>query len=519
MAQVTHKHYNLKSDFLADLNAVPSNISLGDLVYIQDTKQIYTWGAYFGGNDTGSIISLTYAELKNLVDNSLLVQGSFYRITDFRTRYATGEIVMVQGAATHVIAEATIEPLIVMANSNKTFYEQAISESNPKHTIYYEFNNTLCKNIDLYPLTGYITWRKDDRGNSSYFDNEGILIALAKKSVPSYDDTFPYSRSNEVSYNPPGSGFGEGAFVFIRTGIIDSTEKVAGVYPDNSSYWTLLHKTDEYVDHLYAYKGNIISSFAQNFKTFSSDCFGNTIEKLSYTPASTESNIETIGYNVLISGCSGNIIKGQATYNILIGELTYIDGNLMSVHNKNNILEGNSSHNLIYLGSYNNRIYNSKSLFISLTSSLNISNSSSNYITNSNNSTIDTSISSVLSYLNTCNIYGVWACGIVVEEKSTIDNIRFTYLLSNASNEYYGVLESQIQQQSNSSFKKLENFIFRNYPGKNNDFNTGKNFAVSIQRSYFSVKDYLTSIFRTSDGKQMSVYYENNIPQYNEVIN
>jgi len=42
MAQVTHKHYNLKSDFLADLNAVPSNISLGDLVYIQDTKQIYT---------------------------------------------------------------------------------------------------------------------------------------------------------------------------------------------------------------------------------------------------------------------------------------------------------------------------------------------------------------------------------------------------------------------------------------------------------------------------------------------
>ena len=154
--------------------------------------------------------------------------------------------------------------------------------------------------------------------------------------------------------------------MYTRTGIIDSTEKVAGVYPDNSSYWTLLHKIDDYVDHLYKHKGNIISSSAQNFKTFSSDCFGNTIKKLFYTPASTESNIETIGYNVLISGCSGNIIKGQATYNILIGELTYINGNLMSVHNKNNILEGNSSHNLIYLGSYNNRIYNSSSLFISL---------------------------------------------------------------------------------------------------------------------------------------------------------
>ena len=54
---------------------------------------------------------------------------------------------------------------------------------------------------------------------------------------------------------------------------------------------------------------------------------------------------------------------------------------------------------------------------------------------------------------------------------------------------------------------------------KNNDFNTGNNFAVSIQRSYFFFFFYLTSIFRTSDGKQMSVYYENNIPQYNEVIN
>ncbi len=519
MAQVTHKHYNLKSDFLADLNAVPSNISLGDLVYIQDTKQIYTWGAYFGGSDTGSIISLTYAELKNLVDNSLLVQGSFYRITDFRTRYATGEIVMVQGAATHVIAEATIEPLIVMANSNKTFYEQAISESKPKHTIYYEFDNTLCRNIDLYPLTGYITWRKDDKGNSSYFDNEGILIALVKKSAAVFNELTVYSRGTEVSYNPPDSGFDAGAFIYTRTGIVDLTENVAGVYPDNPSYWTLLYKVDEYVTHLYSPNGNVIPSSVQNFKTFSSDCFNNTIEKIFYTPASTDSTIETIGYNVFISGCANNLIKGQSTHNILIGELTYVNGNLTSVHNKNNILEGSSTHNLIYLGSYQNKIYNSTLLFISLSDSLNITNSSLISVTESSGNTIDNSRYSVLNDLNSCNIYGMLACGIVSERDSSINDIANTYLLSNLDNEYYGVLGSQIQKQSLSSFKKLTNFVFRNYSGKNNDFNTGKDFAVSIQRSYFSVKDYLTSIFRTSDGKQMSVYHENNIPQYNEVIN
>lgn len=53
------------------------------IVFIEDTEQIWSNDIYYGGNH--QLIETTYNELKNLRDNSQLVPGQQYRITDYVT--------------------------------------------------------------------------------------------------------------------------------------------------------------------------------------------------------------------------------------------------------------------------------------------------------------------------------------------------------------------------------------------------------------------------------------------------
>ena len=55
------------------------------IIFIEDTKEIWTNGNYYGRNDgiQPSSVSLTYSELKQLRDSSSLIPGTQYRITDY----------------------------------------------------------------------------------------------------------------------------------------------------------------------------------------------------------------------------------------------------------------------------------------------------------------------------------------------------------------------------------------------------------------------------------------------------
>ena len=58
------------------------------IVFIEDAKQIWNNGVYYGTNDSQNdqnIINTTYSELKTLRDNSQLIPGMQYRITDYIT--------------------------------------------------------------------------------------------------------------------------------------------------------------------------------------------------------------------------------------------------------------------------------------------------------------------------------------------------------------------------------------------------------------------------------------------------
>ena len=55
------------------------------IVFIEDAKQIWSNGIYYGGSNNQNSIDITYSELKTLRDNSQLIPGMQYRITNYNT--------------------------------------------------------------------------------------------------------------------------------------------------------------------------------------------------------------------------------------------------------------------------------------------------------------------------------------------------------------------------------------------------------------------------------------------------
>lgn len=77
-----------KNLFLEELDA--GNVLDEAIVFIEDTKEIWNHGTYFGNVSnievsSENLINTTYSELNSLRDNSQLIPGSFYRITDYVT--------------------------------------------------------------------------------------------------------------------------------------------------------------------------------------------------------------------------------------------------------------------------------------------------------------------------------------------------------------------------------------------------------------------------------------------------
>lgn len=136
------------------------------------------------GGAPASIIDVTYAALKALVDASQMVIDQEYRITDFRTVYNAYDDVA-------RIITGALEPLIVTALTPNQLAKEAYSALYPEDTIYYylPLHNWLF-NPDYSPYSGayygVITYRHDRaRDISAHYDWRSLEFRLWEDAIGS----------------------------------------------------------------------------------------------------------------------------------------------------------------------------------------------------------------------------------------------------------------------------------------------------------------------------------------------
>ena len=155
-------------DLLVDVlkNTYINNSDTGKVEEYDGVKWVSNSSAETGG----VTISDTYINIKALVDSNSLVPESTYIITDFQTKYTQLETLLVK--------TGPIEPLTLIAATTNTFYEEVRSGLFPKDQILYDINGTINYYSEPTPLVadkGVITWRKDDKDNSTCYDHRVIL--------------------------------------------------------------------------------------------------------------------------------------------------------------------------------------------------------------------------------------------------------------------------------------------------------------------------------------------------------
>jgi hypothetical protein len=104
-----------------------------------------------------SIISKTYTELKTLKDNSQLIAGQTYKITDFQLKWWNLSI-----NDNTVKTSAYVEPLNITAIANNKFSNIASSDLYPQDILYYDFEATTSRSwgggdsaLNSSPITNF----------------------------------------------------------------------------------------------------------------------------------------------------------------------------------------------------------------------------------------------------------------------------------------------------------------------------------------------------------------------------
>lgn len=123
--------------------------------------------------DNKNVISYTYAELKELKEAGGLKKGQAYLINDFQSIYKdpyekTDDVGINENT---YIAE--IEPLVIVASTENSFFEKVYSISNPAHEIFYHFEKDKVVKYALDWATnhkGMIIRRIDEQGNDLPYD-------------------------------------------------------------------------------------------------------------------------------------------------------------------------------------------------------------------------------------------------------------------------------------------------------------------------------------------------------------
>jgi len=126
------------------------------------------------GNSVINIIEVTYTEIRELQDSSLLVPGHYYKITDFQTCYDQPDFDYNGNSITgDNYKTGAIDPIIVFATSSTTIDEKAYQPSYPNDSIKYDITFDITE-VTESPAKGRIIERIDENGNRTDYDHREI---------------------------------------------------------------------------------------------------------------------------------------------------------------------------------------------------------------------------------------------------------------------------------------------------------------------------------------------------------
>lgn len=174
-----------------------------------------------------SVTNITYENLLELYNNSSLITGSFYKITDYKTVHLIGGTSEYNDTTTTYDSgtgigngdsltsfSPEVEPLILQALSPNSFNIQVLSPNNPTDIIYYNIEDNKTED-GLRDRNGYIVYRKDViYNNETPYDFRNVLNRR-------YDVDTSFDRTIDLSIFLDNSSY-DSQFQFDTTAMSNS---------------------------------------------------------------------------------------------------------------------------------------------------------------------------------------------------------------------------------------------------------------------------------------------------------
>jgi hypothetical protein len=159
----------INPDGIDTINGAPNfviNTAFGSvLLNIADKTMWQALDPAAGGAPGTALHYVTYAQLTALIAGNGLIQGDFYLLTDFATRYTVPN--------TAVVNTGAIEPLLFQAATVSKINVNPISTIHPNDIITYEVIDSTTAGGNK----GRISFRKDtSKNNSTYYDWRVVLF-------------------------------------------------------------------------------------------------------------------------------------------------------------------------------------------------------------------------------------------------------------------------------------------------------------------------------------------------------
>jgi hypothetical protein len=273
-----------------------------------------------------SMSDVTYQEIKTLIANSGLKVGSFYKLTDYRTKHIIPN--------TNELHTAPVEQIILFANTATTFNNIAYSTTYANDYIEYDFSNNLCED-ETTPRTGFISRRIDTVMNlETPYDFRGVKFRRweADTSAIAWNSTVVYNKKDVVYYTD--------GYLYIS--MVDDN---GGVF--NTAKWGKLMNYTGYVlttDSVFTTVGNTVIAPATSYidvLTFGAGCAEILVSK-------TTNGLNNITFGVdcediVIAPDCESLIFSDNCYHINLGAIV-VDNHFY--HSSNIRIGGGSYSNL-----------------------------------------------------------------------------------------------------------------------------------------------------------------------------
>jgi hypothetical protein len=121
-----------------------------------------------------SITNILYADLRTAIDESSLVNGAYYKITDFKTCYDRPDYYVNKNHKHNVMYhETVVHPIVVLATSTNTISSTAYQPDFPNDRIQYDWTWNSTEHTES-PAFGRITERIDEYNNRTDYDHRTI---------------------------------------------------------------------------------------------------------------------------------------------------------------------------------------------------------------------------------------------------------------------------------------------------------------------------------------------------------